>query len=140
MRRFGFALCVYLAVQPLAAHACSFSWRRGHSPTEIRANPNLRQITGTFYFVGNDGRIGEAGTNARGWRFGRILTDRGGGVRTIQAPLQEIAIECGAYLAPTANGVTGTFWISREPRGGRYLLMLFEHRYRPENSGSVPRR
>ncbi len=116
-----------LLLSAAPATACSFSWARGHSPAEIRDNPGMRVVTGTFRFIQNP-ENGHIVTNARGYAFGRIDAARGRPRywNTIQFPLSEIAIECGAYTAPTGNGATGTFWISRERRRGRYQLLLWE--------------
>lgn len=116
------------ALQPVAAAACSFSWARGNSPAEIRENPALRQVRGTFNFVMAQDGSGHAATDAHGWAFGRIVSERGRPRywNTVQFPLNGFAIECGAYTAPTGNGATGTFWITRERRNGRYRLMLWE--------------
>lgn len=108
------------------AHACSFSWERGYSPREIRENPGMRTVTGTFRFIQNP-ENGQVMTDSEGFFLGRIDGPRGRSWRTTQLPITEIAIECAAYVAPTGNGWTGTFWISRErQRGGRHFLMLFE--------------
>lgn len=112
-----------LAAAP--AQACTFSWQRGYSPAEIRENPGMRTVTGTFRFIQNP-ENGHIVTDSEGYAFGRIDGARGRTWRTVQLPLSEISIECGAYTAPTGNGATGTFWISRERQHGRYLLMLWE--------------
>ena len=125
MRSWTFALAALLVLQPLAAEGCSFSWARGHSPAEIRANPNMRQVQGTFRFV-QDPANGHIVTNAQGWAYGRIEGARGRYWNTIQTPMSEISIECGAYTAPTGNDATGTFWISRARRDRRYRVMLWE--------------
>jgi hypothetical protein len=108
--------------------ACSFGWRRGHSPAEIRESPALREVRGTFNFVIKQDGSGHIATDARGWAYGRIDAERGRPPywNTVQFPLSEIAIECGAYTAPTGNGATGTFWISRERRNRRHQLMMWE--------------
>lgn len=138
MRSWTYVIAGLLALQPLAAEACSFSWQRGHSPAEIRANPDMRQVRGTFHFIEVPGGNGRIAANAQGWLYGRI--DVAGGHRwdTIQAPMHEISIECGSYIAPTANGLTGRFWISRERRNGRYRLMLWAPD--PVREAAVPRR
>jgi hypothetical protein len=134
------ALAAGLALQAAPAEACSFSWSRGQSPAEIRENPDLRRVSGTFRFIQGRGGNGEVATNARGWLYGRIDSERGRYWNTIQFPMYEIAIECGAYLPPTGNGATGTFWISRERTGGRYRLMLWEGRYVPSDPPAAPDR
>lgn len=139
MRGWTFALGALFALQPMAAEACSFNWERGQSPAEIRANPDMRRVSGTFRFIEGRGGNGEVATDARGWLYGRIEGD-GRIWNTVQFPLYEIAIECGAYLAPTANGATGTFWIARDRTGGRYRLMLWEGRYGQPDPAAVPGR
>lgn len=126
MRSWTYALAAFLALQPVAAEACSFSWRRGNSPDDIRANPNMRQVRGTFRFIEAPEGNGRIATNAEGWPYGRIDGPRGRYWNTIQTPMYEIALQCGAYTAPTANGTTGTFWISRTRRDRRYRVMLWE--------------
>jgi hypothetical protein len=111
-----------LAAAP--AQACTFTWERGYSPREIRANPEMRTVTGTFRFIQNPTN-GHIVTDSEGYAFGRISAP-GRHWDTVQLPLNEISIECGAYTAPTGNDATGTFWISRERQRGRYLLMLWE--------------
>jgi hypothetical protein len=113
-----------LLLSAAPAQACTFSWERGYSPAEIRANPEMRTVTGTFRFIQNPAND-HIVTDSEGYAFGRI-TARGRHWDTVQLPLSEISIECGAYTAPTGNGATGTFWISRERQRGRYLLMLWE--------------
>lgn len=138
MRGWTFALGALLALQPMAADACSFSWKRGNSPAELRENPDLRRVSGTFRFIQRES--GEIATNARGEAYGRIDSARGRYWNTIQFPMYEIAIECGAYLAPTGNGATGTFWIARDRTGGRYRLRMWEGRYPPPDPAAVPAR
>jgi hypothetical protein len=140
MRGWIFALGALLALQPVAAEACTFSWRRGQSPAEIRENPDLRRVSGTFRFIEGQGESGHDRRLARGWVLGRIDSPNGRYWNTIQWPLNEFAIECGAYLAPTAKGATGTFWIARDRTGGRYRLMLWEGRYPPRDPAAVPSR
>jgi len=132
MRGWTFALCALLALQPMAAEACTFSWKRGQSPAEIRENPDMRRVSGTFRFIEGQGG------SARGWVYGRIDSPNGRIWNTVQYPLNEFAIECGAYLAPTANDAAGTFWISRDRTGGRYRLMLWE--YVPRDPPAAPGR
>ena len=140
MRGSAFGLGALLALQPMAADACTFSWRRGQSPAEIRDNPDLRRVDGTFRFIEGQGGSVHDRRLARSWVLGRIDSPNGRYWNTIQWPLNEFAIECGAYLAPTANGATGTFWIARDRTGGRYRLMLWEGRYVPSDPAAVPGR
>ena len=119
-----------LLLSALPAQACTFTWERGYSPAEIRANPEMRTVTGTFRFIQNPDN-GHIVTDSEGYAFGRI-TAPGRHWDTVQLPLYEISIECGAYTAPTGNGATGTFWISRARQRGRYLLMLWEFAPAPE--------
>jgi hypothetical protein len=108
------------------AQACTFTYERGYSPREIRENPGMRTVTGTFRFIQNP-ETGFVATDSEGYFLGRIDGPRGRSWRTTQLPITEIAVECAAYIAPTGSGWTGTFWISRErQRGGRHFLMLFE--------------
>jgi len=121
---FGKVLVVTALLAATPTQACTFSWERGYSPADIRSNPEMRTVTGTFRFIQNPAND-HIVTDSEGYAFGRI-TARGRHWDTVQLPLSEISIECGAYTAPTGNGATGTFWISREPQRGRYLLMLWE--------------
>jgi len=133
-------LGLFLALQPAAAEACSFSWTPGNAPAEIRANPDLRRVSGTFRFIQARAGSDEVATNARGELYGRIESGDGRIWNTVQMPLYELAIECGAYLAPTANGATGSFWIARDRTGGRYRLRLWEGRYvQPDPAGAPGR-
>lgn len=130
------ALAAVLTLQPLTAEACSFSWRRGNSPAEIRENSALQVVRGTFRFE-QDPATGHIVTDARGMALGRIETGRARYWNTYQFPLNEFSIECGAYLAPTGNEATGIFWISRERRNRRYRLMMWEGRY-PSHAPAPP--
>jgi hypothetical protein len=132
-------LALVAAVAPLPAAACSFSWRRGNSPAEIREHPGIRQVTGTFHFIQPQGEDQPIATDARGMALGRIDSARGRYWNTFQYPPNEISIECGAYIAPAGNGATGTFWISRERRNGRYRLWMFEGHYPPRPAAAAPR-
>lgn len=125
MRSWTIALAAFLSLPPMTAEACSFSWERGYSPREIRENPGMRTVTGTFRFIQNP-ENGQVMTDSEGYFLGQIDGPRGRTWRTTQLPITEIAIECAAYVAPTSNGATGTFWISRERQHGRYFLMLWE--------------
>jgi len=138
MRRWTYALAAVLALQPATAEACSFSWRRGNSPDEIRDSPAMMTVTGTFRFE-QDPATGHIVTDARGYAYGRITSERGRRYwNTVQFPLDGFSIECGAYVAPTGNDATGTFWISRERRNRRYRLMLWEGRYPPNPPAPAP--
>lgn len=127
-----------LLLSATPAEACSFSWRRGNSPAEIRDNPALQVVRGTFRFEQNP-ENGHIVTDARGWAYGRITSARGRRYwDTIQAPLNELSIECGAYIAPTGNEATGTFWIARERRNRRYRLMMWEGQYLRHAPAAAP--
>ena len=121
-----------LLLSATPALACTFTWERGYSPAEIRANPEMRTVTGTFRFIQNPDN-GHIVTDSEDYAFGRI-TAPGRHWDTVQLPLNELSIECGAYTAPTGNGATGTFWISRARQRGRYLLMLWEFAPAPETA------
>ena len=133
----GVVVAAALLLSAAPAQACSFSWGRGNSPAEIRENPALQIVRGTFRFI-QDPATGHIVTDARGWALGRIDSGRGRYWNTVQVPLNEFAIECGAYTAPTGNDATGTFWISRERRNRRYRLMLWEGRYPPRDTAPAP--
>ena len=126
-----------LLLSAAPAQACSFSWARGNSPAEIRENPALQIVRGTFRFV-QDPATGHIVTDARGRALGRIESGRGRYWETFQVALHPFAIECGAYTAPTGNDATGTFWISRERRNRRYRLMMWEGRYPPRDPAAAP--
>ena len=130
MRSWTVALGASLAFLPMTAEACTFTWERGYSPREIRENSELLVVTGTFRFV-QDPATGRLVTDSRGWPYGRIESPRGQHWNTVQLPLYEISIECGAYTAPTGNDATGTFWIARERENGRHWLLMWEPRYPP---------
>ena len=100
----------------------------------------MRQVRGTFSFIMAPGRERPCRRPTRRLGFGRIDLRAGTAAywNTVQIPLNEFAIECGAYTAPTGNGATGTFWITRERRNGRYRLMLWEPAIRPRCGGARP--
>lgn len=126
-----------LLLSAAPAEACSFSWRRGHSPAEIRENPALQVVRGIFRFE-QDPATGHIVTDARGMALGRIESGRARYWNTFQAPLNELSIECGAYIAPTGNEATGTFWIARERRNRRYRLMMWEGQYPRPSPAAAP--
>ena len=122
--------------QAAPASACSFSWARGNSPAEIRENPALQQVRGTFRFE-QDPATGRLILDARGMALGRIDSGRARYWNTYQFPPTEIAVECGAYLGPPGNDATGTFWISRDRQNRRYRLMMWAPDPRPAEAAAA---
>lgn len=122
------AACFALLAVP-HAHACSFSWKPGYSPDEIKAREDVRMVKGEFHFEGGWGELRPDGSLDRGVLRGRIETLRGTGWDTEQ-PYDQFAADCGAFLGPVADG-QGVFWIERRKKNGRYQMLLWEGAHLP---------
>ncbi|MXO90050.1 hypothetical protein [Pontixanthobacter aquaemixtae] len=109
------------------AFACSFSWKEGFSPEEIKQREDVRKVTGTIEIGELQGSADENGELWEGTIFSRITTLRGTGWETWQN-FHRVSLDCGAYRKPLANG-RGIFWISRQKIDGRYEILLWEGEY-----------
>jgi hypothetical protein len=137
------ALCLSVGVVPSPANACSIGYKRGWSPEEIKRRPDVLRVEGTFRLTEVSG---ERFINAEGEErvrdaklLGTIQSGRKRVWRTIQRPPDAMLIEmcgCDCWYHRPEGDATGTFWIRREPRRGRYELLLWEGDYlpRPEPS------
>lgn len=124
-----------IAASPAAA--CSFSWKPGWSPDEIKAREDVRMVRGTFHVVGTEGDANADGMLENGWIYGRLQTRRGTGWDTVQ-DYSLFAVECAAYRKPTSDA-RGVFWIERQRTDGRYKLLLWEGDYLPDGeTGADP--
>lgn len=127
------ALAAILALVSTPASACSFTWKKGWSPDEIKERSDVRKVKGTYRLVEV---AGERFTDDDGEEWvrdasyhGRLNTLRGTGWDTYHEPrLQELT--CIYYFKPEADA-KGTFWISRKKVDGRYRILLWEGEYLP---------
>lgn len=113
-----------LAASPQSADACSFSWKPGHSPDEIKERGDVRRLEGKFVVVEARGQPGDDGYLYQGVIYGRIESKSGTVWQTFQ-PYDRFLVECMAYPRPATDAV-GTFWISRWKTDGRYELLVAE--------------
>ena len=112
---------------PQPAQACSFSWKPGHSPKEIKHRSDVRRIEGTFRVLDMKGTVDGDGQLFEGTIHGRVETKRGKRFDTIQ-DYSQFVMECGADRRPVSDG-TGIFWISRTKQNGTYKMRLWEGQY-----------
>lgn len=132
------ALATLLALQGVQvpdASACTFSWKRGWSPDEIKTRYDVREVRGTFRLAELTGRrfTDEEGVQwiQNGIYEGTIEPRRGKPWRTFHpAPDMRTTCYAGTYFKPTADA-RGTFWISRKKVDGRYQILLWEGEYIP---------
>ena len=113
-----------LAAVPEPAQACSFSWGPGNSPREIKQRADVRRLKGTFRVIDIQGTVDEEGALDRGTITGRIETKRNRIFNTVHQYDQFIMM-CGADRRPASDG-TGTYWIKRKPKDGKYEILLWE--------------
>lgn len=147
MRRLLATMCLFLAVSLMVevdqAHACSISYKKGYSPEEIKRRYDVRKIEGVFKLTEI---TGEHFTNENGEdmiRYAKLLgqiSSKNGRVwRTIQPPPDALFIDiCGCdcwYHKPEADA-TGTFWITRNAKGDRFELLLWEGDYLPKSEAA----
>ncbi len=95
---------------------------------DIRSDESLRRIEGIFRVEGDI--EWPEGYLASGVVRGQIESDTG---RTypVRFEYNEIYVQCGIQFTPPIDA-SGTFWITRRSRDGRYEMMLWEGEYTPE--------
>ena len=124
------AVCLAVLAGQAPAHACSFSWKPGYSPREIKLRTDVRLVRGIFHVVDVQGTVTPDGELDTGTIYGRLDTKRGTGWDTVQN-YSHFSVECGAYRKPTAEA-KGIFWIERRQTDGRYAMLLWEGEYLPD--------
>jgi hypothetical protein len=133
IRSAALLLALAAVAAPGAAEACTFSWKRGFSPEEIKRRPDVREVKGTWRMSALEGERftdDEGQEWVRGGRFtGRIETTRGTRWSTWHRP-PDMTTTCyiGSYFKPEADA-KGTFWIARRKVGGRFEILLWEGEY-----------
>jgi hypothetical protein len=113
--------------------ACSFSWKKGWSPNEIKRRADVRRVEGVFTLKE---LVGERHTDPEGidWvsdgKFIGALESKNGVIRNTvhEAPDDTTTCRYGSYFKPEANA-KGSFWISRTKKDGRYQILLWEGEY-----------
>jgi hypothetical protein len=115
------------------AQACSFSWKKGWSPKEIKRRSDVRKVTGVFRLkeLKGERRTDSEGTEyVINGEFVGTLESNGGVVRNTihEAPDDTTTCRYGSYFKPEADA-KGTFWISRTKKDGRYPILLWEGEY-----------
>lgn len=134
IRRAAVLLALGLAVlAPPPAHACTFAWKRGWSPEEIKQRPDVRMVEGTWAMqtLEGDRTVDEEGQHLviNGRFLGRITAKRGTRWSTWhRAPDHTTTCYVGSYFKPEADA-KGTFWIARRKVGGRFEILLWEGEY-----------
>jgi len=129
------AAILLLAASAAPAAACSFSWREGHSPADVRMRTDVRVVTGTFRNVRARGYADEGGRFEQGVIEGEVI-DRAGRIWPTSHPYDSFSADCGAIRTPTHAG-TGRYWISRRRTDNRYQMMLWNGRYLPRNDSQT---
>jgi len=129
-------IALTMAASPPAAHACSFSWKRGWSPDEIKQREDVRAVQGTWRMGALEGErfTDEEGQEwVRDGRFvGRIEEEHGVRWSTWHlAPDERTTCSAGTYFNPMADA-KGTFWIARRKVDGRFEILLWEGEYLPQ--------
>ena len=122
----GFVGLLFVSM-PEQVSACSFSWKQGNSPREIKHRGDVRRIEGTFRIVDIRGTVDEDGSLDEGMIYGRIETRRGKSFDTVQNYSQFLMM-CGADKRPVKDG-SGIYWVMRKPKDGKYKMMLWEGEY-----------
>ena len=129
------ALVLMQGMHAPQALACSFAWKRGWSPEEIKKRYDVREVRGVFRL---SELTGHRFTDEDGSEWienavfeGTIEPRRGKPWRTYHpAPDMRTTCYVGSYFKPTADA-EGTFWISRKKVDGRYQILLWEGEYIP---------
>ena len=109
------------------ASACSFTWKPGYSPEDIRVRADLVKVVGQFTFLdARTGRrlaVGARPVPIKGQAFGRVETKEHGSI-PVKVDYSDLSIQCGSYLGTPGN-VSGAFWIEqqRDKQGRQRLLM-----------------
>jgi hypothetical protein len=131
-----FALGLLAGAASSPANACSISYKRGKSPEEIKRRADVQKLKGTFRLTEVSGErfINEEGEErVRDAKLlGTIQSSSKKSWRTIQPPPSEMLHEmcgCDCWYHRPEGDATGTFWIKRVARKGRYELMLWEGEY-----------
>lgn len=127
---------------PTSANACSWVWKDGWSPEEIRERDDVRKVRGTYRMLQVAGDVGadeNGGTVVSNAQFrGRLETLRRTGWDTYhEPPIYDLTCQVGNYHKPETDA-KGTFWISRKRVHGRYRILLWEGEYLPPEERGEP--
>jgi hypothetical protein len=128
-----FAITAAVAVSP--ADACSWSYERGYSPEEIKDRTDVRPISGIFRFEEIRGEPVLDGEGQASLLNPEVIghIERGSGRwNTVHFPTRGFGDGGCTFPAtgPEANA-SGTFWITRRRKGGRYRILLWEGEHLP---------
>lgn len=135
-------LAVPSAVVSTPAYGCSFSWKKGWAPEEIKRRADVRKLEGVFRL---EEVLGERHTDEDGtewiWNAEIVgsIESKGGQIwNTIHdAPDDTTTCRYGSYFKPESDA-KGAFWITRSKKSGRYRILLWEGDYlRAEEKGST---
>lgn len=123
--------CLASALTPLPASACSGSWTSKGKTAEERmaGRTDVRRIIG-IYRIEHVLPAERYDTPAR--ILGRVETKRGTTFRIAQ-PYRQEWVDCLFYRLPMADA-SGTFYIARRDRNGRYELLDWSGEYIPGNA------
>lgn len=142
------ALAIPAAIPAAPAYACSFSWKKGQSPGDVKRSPKNKKVKGTFKLekiVGEDSDGKERVYYASGdWPgtiyearvVGTITSESGKKWKTINEVMPEATEDqCLDYIAgqfpvPEADA-QGTFWMEIATRRGRHRIVIWEGQYLP---------
>ena len=139
---FALALSFAALSLPTAGQACSWVWEEGWSPEEIKQRADVRKVRATYKMLQV---AGKTGTDENGETIvynaefrGRLETLRGTGWDTYhEPPMYDLTCQIGNYHKPETDA-TGTFWISRKKKNGRYRILLWEGDYLPPEQRGEP--
>src|SRR5687767_10272100 len=123
--------CLASALAPLPASACSGSWMSKGKTAEERmtGRTDVRRVIGIYRME----QILPAERYDTPERIlGRLETKRGTSFRIVQ-PYRQEWVDCLFYRLPTADA-SGTFYIARRVRNGRYELLDWSGKYIPGNA------
>lgn len=135
----------------MPAYGCSFSWKKGHSPEDIKRSSKNKKIKGTFKLekiVGEDADGKELvyygsgdwpGTMYNTRVIGTITSESGKKWKTTNSMMPQESEEGGGgcidyinsrFPVPEADA-EGTFWIETATRRGRHKIRIWEGQYLP---------
>ncbi len=124
----GLAAVFGIIAFPVEVAACSMSGTPLEARQEIREDSSLRRLEGNFFVEGEIEWPASYGDPAI--INGRIES-KSGRSYPVQLEYLELLVPCGLQPTPPKNA-SGTFWITRKKRDGRYKMQLWVGEYLPE--------